>query len=151
MLLNTCVPLVVIACLALPVAVACRMSYSTPTTRPAALLQITCTRSSSPARTCSKTCETPTAMAHAHDLSQSSEITLPIELLAKSEAANTEMASQVLEKTTVAACNNVLLWVFLIFPNASLWALQGFTCREIGGESLIYVVCVSRDDLASCI
>ena len=82
-------------------------------------------------------------MAHAHDLSQSSEITLPIELLATSEAANTEMASQVLEKTTVAAWNNNLLWVFFIFPNASLWALQGFTCREIGGESLIYVVCHS--------
>jgi len=56
------------------------------------------------------------------------------------EKTTVAAASVVLEKTTVAAWNNMLLFIFLVFPNALLWALQGFMCQDIGGGSYISVL-----------
>jgi len=46
-------------------------------------------------------------------------------------------SDRMLEGTQVAFWNNMLLWVFLVFPSASLWALQGFLCRHIGDASYL--------------
>jgi len=46
-------------------------------------------------------------------------------------------SNRMLEGTQVAFWNNMLLWVFLVFPSASLWALQGFLCRHIGDASYL--------------
>jgi len=49
-------------------------------------------------------------------------------------AAAQSSFDRMLEGTQVAFWNNMLLWVFLVFPNAFLWALQGFLCKHIGDE-----------------
>ena len=47
-------------------------------------------------------------------------------------AAAQSSSDRMLEGTQVAFWNNMLLWVFLFFPNSSLWALQGILCKHIG-------------------
>jgi len=116
MLLNTCVPLFVLACLALPVLVAWRMYVRGSTTHTTTILKNTLTCSNLP----------PELICSQSPNTETESVVL---------ASNTETASVVLEKTTVAAWNNMLLFIFLVFPNASLWALQGFMCRDIGGGS----------------
>ena len=52
-------------------------------------------------------------------------------------AAAQSSSDHMLEGTQVAFWNNMLLWVFLVFPSASLWALQGFLCKHIGDASYL--------------
>jgi len=126
MLLNTCVPLSVLACLALPVLVAWRMYVHGSTTHTTTSIRNASTCSSLPLeQLCIQSLNTETES---------------VEL-----APNTETAIVMLEKTTVAAWNNTLVFIFLVFPNASLWALQGFMCRDIGGGSYMSVLCYQHD------